>query len=223
MEKIHSPGWPTFLFENTIVNDKRICLTIDDGPNPHATIKILDVLDTYNVKATFFLIGCRVKKNPELAKEIHQRGHVIGNHSYHHYLIFWSCGIKRMEAEIRRCEEIVHTLGIPACKYFRPPGGGVNRNVLQAARNYMVLGVNHWISDNTLFSSKVIAAKMLSSVGNRGGGVIVLHEGVLSLLASTRHIVADALIMVIPELLEQGYMFCGPEELTGSKVIIQPH
>jgi peptidoglycan/xylan/chitin deacetylase (PgdA/CDA1 family) len=70
--------------EPTGTESKVVALTFDDGPNPHATPKILDILKSENVKATFFLIGKWVKKYPELAGRIVSEGHTIGGHTYSH-------------------------------------------------------------------------------------------------------------------------------------------
>lgn len=65
-------------------NKKDVAITFDDGPNPYFTKKILDILDSFNVKATFFVIGKRCLEYPEILKEIKQRGHLIGNHTFSH-------------------------------------------------------------------------------------------------------------------------------------------
>ncbi|MDP3800119.1 MAG: polysaccharide deacetylase family protein [bacterium] len=65
-------------------NKKDIAITFDDGPNPYFTQKILDTLDSFNVKATFFVIGKRCLEYPEILKETKQRGHLIGNHTFSH-------------------------------------------------------------------------------------------------------------------------------------------
>lgn len=91
-------------------NKKEVSLTFDDGPNPYFTQKILDALDSFNIKATFFVTGKRCLQYPEILKEIKQRGHLIGNHTFSH---------KRGDFEI--CEnEIVRIIG-EASRYVRPP------------------------------------------------------------------------------------------------------
>ena len=64
---------------------RKIALTFDDGPHPSYTYRILDILDRYGVKATFFMIGSNVEYYPEVAKEVLRRGHEIGNHTYSHH------------------------------------------------------------------------------------------------------------------------------------------
>lgn len=91
-------------------NRKDVALTFDDGPNPHFTQKILDTLDSFNIKATFFVIGKRCLEYPEILKETKQRGHLIGNHTLSH---------KRGDFEV--CgNAIAHIIG-EASSYVRPP------------------------------------------------------------------------------------------------------
>ena len=91
-------------------NKKDIAITFDDGPNPYFTKKILDILDSFNVKATFFVIGKRCLEYPEILKEIQQRGHLIGNHTFSH---------KRGDFEMCN-NEIVRAIG-EVSNYVRPP------------------------------------------------------------------------------------------------------
>ena len=91
-------------------NKKDIAITFDDGPNPYFTQKILDILDSFNVKATFFVIGKKCLKYPEILKEIKQRGHLIGNHTFSH-----------KSGDFEMCNnEIVRAIG-EVSNYVRPP------------------------------------------------------------------------------------------------------
>ncbi len=91
-------------------NKKDIALTFDDGPNPDFTQKILNILDSFNIKATFFVIGERCLDYPEILKEIKQRGHLIGNHTFSH-----------KKGDFKICNnEIVRITG-EASNYVRPP------------------------------------------------------------------------------------------------------
>ena len=91
-------------------NKKDIAITFDDGPNPYFTQKILDILDSFNVKATFFVIGKRCLEYPEILKEIKQRGHLIGNHTFSH-----------KNGDFEMCNnEIVRVIG-EVSNYVRPP------------------------------------------------------------------------------------------------------
>lgn len=91
-------------------NKKDIAITFDDGPNPYFTKKILDILDSFNVKATFFVIGKRCLEYPEILKEIKQKGHLIGNHTFSH-----------KSGDFEMCNnEIARAIG-EVSNYVRPP------------------------------------------------------------------------------------------------------
>ncbi len=105
-----------------------VYLTYDDGPTYSETIRLLDVLDTYGVKGTFFVIGESVQKYPESAKAIVERGHAIGCHSVTHQYDEIYASVGALEKEILAWEKIMTEAGIPlddAHKLFRFPGGSV--------------------------------------------------------------------------------------------------
>lgn len=113
--------------ENVTVSaeDKTVYLTFDDGPSPANTPRVLDILDEYGVKATFFLVGESVEKYPDLVREIYSRGHKIGCHSFTHVYADIYANVENMQAEIARWEAAVeNALGfLPAERLFRFPGG----------------------------------------------------------------------------------------------------
>jgi peptidoglycan/xylan/chitin deacetylase (PgdA/CDA1 family) len=112
---------------------RKLALTFDDGPNPSMTPKLLDLLDRYNAKATFFLIGSYVRECPELVKETVARGHLVGNHTETHPNLFRRSQ-REIRIELRLCHDAIsNTLGSPP-KWFRPPFGFRNPWVVPAAR-----------------------------------------------------------------------------------------
>jgi peptidoglycan/xylan/chitin deacetylase (PgdA/CDA1 family) len=211
-----------FLYKKDNLQDKNIYFTFDDGPNPYATQSILDVLDKHRIKAAFFLVGNNIKKYPRIAKEINKRGHIIGNHSFSHSMFFatWPSKIQKLQA--RKVEELLGGIGIAPCLYFRPPNAICNRRTLQALGDYNIVGVNQWICDNLIFSAKSIVSQALKSVRGRGGGIVVLHDGVHPWITSTRYILAKALDMLIPELSAKGYNFHTLDSIKYSNVLISP-
>jgi peptidoglycan-N-acetylglucosamine deacetylase len=112
---------------------RKLALTFDDGPNPAITPKLLDLLDRYNAKATFFVIGRYVRECPELVKEIVARGHEVGNHTELHPNLLW-LSPTRVHVELRLCHDAIRgAIGVPP-KWFRPPFGMRNPWVIPAAR-----------------------------------------------------------------------------------------
>lgn len=111
---------------------RKLAITFDDGPNPAITPKLLDLLDRYQAKATFFLIGRFVRECPDLVQETAARGHAIGNHTESHQNLF-KLSPAQITVELRLCHNaIANTLGAPA-KWFRPPYGFRNPWVIPAA------------------------------------------------------------------------------------------
>jgi peptidoglycan-N-acetylglucosamine deacetylase len=113
------------LFGHTICHTdqaRNLALTFDDGPNPAITPKLLDLLDRYHAKATFFLVGRYVRGSPALAKEIAARGHLLGNHTETHPNLFF-CGPEETKTELLRCSEAIGQATWEEPRWFRPPFG----------------------------------------------------------------------------------------------------
>src|ERR1700688_2730128 len=101
---------------------RKLALTFDDGPNPAITLKLLDLLDRYRAKATFFVVGKFVRESPALVKEIAARGHLVGNHTETHPNLF-CCGPKETRNELLRCSEAIVQATWQEPRWFRPPFG----------------------------------------------------------------------------------------------------
>jgi peptidoglycan-N-acetylglucosamine deacetylase len=113
------------LFGHTLYqtdSPKKLAITFDDGPNPSITPKLLDLLETYRAKATFFLVGRYVRESPGLAKEISSRGHLIGNHTDTHPNLFFT-GPHETRTELLRCSEAIGQATWQEPRWFRPPFG----------------------------------------------------------------------------------------------------
>ena len=101
---------------------RKLAITFDDGPNPAITPKLLELLDRYKAKATFFPVGKFVRACPELVKETAARGHLIGNHTETHpYLTF--CGRDETREELQLCSEAIAEVLLEPPRWFRPPFG----------------------------------------------------------------------------------------------------
>jgi peptidoglycan/xylan/chitin deacetylase (PgdA/CDA1 family) len=112
---------------------RKLALTFDDGPNPAITPKLLDLLDRFKARATFFVIGKHARECPDLLKETAARGHIIGNHTDAHPNLFW-LKPDQITVELRCCNfSIVAATGAPS-RWFRPPFGFRNPWVVSTAR-----------------------------------------------------------------------------------------
>ena len=137
----YAANWPTSqLFGKTLISGPdatdgkhNIALTYDDGPSPRNTPALLDALAEHNVRATFFLIGEHVRKQPEIARQVAAAGHVIGNHTTMHPNLSKQ-NAQRITQELERCQKTLQdTLGVEA-KLFRPPYGARTPSALNIAR-----------------------------------------------------------------------------------------
>ena len=124
------------LFGRTICRTnsaRKLALTFDDGPNPAITPKLLELLERYNAKATFFVIGRYVRECPELVQETAARGHLVGNHTEMHPNLF-RLSRREIRIELRLCHDAISNALSSPPKWFRPPFGIRNPWVVPAAR-----------------------------------------------------------------------------------------
>jgi peptidoglycan/xylan/chitin deacetylase (PgdA/CDA1 family) len=178
--------WPTSqLFGPTLIAPPRpgeLALTFDDGPNPVWTPRLLDLLATHDVHATFFLVGSRAQAQPALVRQIVASGHLIGNHSWSHLNLALSSA-RRIGEELSRTNQILAQIAGALPRYFRPPYGARRPEVLRAARRLGMIPVlwNAMTSDWKNPSADAIASQLTHKIDclHRQGrsANIVLHDG----------------------------------------------
>lgn len=161
-------------------NHKEVWLTIDDGPDPHDTPQILDLLDQYEAKATFFVIGKKAQQYPHLLQEIFQRGHSIGNHTHTHPVAsFWIAFPQRLRKELQSAQTALTQIsGGPAPKFFRAPVGMINF-FLHPILQEQALTLVGWSTrgfDTVGNNPHKIVNRIWKNL--RPGGIILLHEGI---------------------------------------------
>jgi peptidoglycan/xylan/chitin deacetylase (PgdA/CDA1 family) len=172
-----------------------VALTFDDGPHPDFTLRLLAILDRYNVKATFFVVGEMAEKYPSLILAEQNRGHVVGNHTYHHVNLT-KIPVLQVRVEYQACQDVVRTITGDTPRFCRPPGGDYDGAVIDAARSLGLTTVL-WTDDPGDYASPgagIIKARVLDRVGN--GGIILLHDGIQQTL--------DVLPQIIERLQKRG-------------------
>lgn len=181
--------------------EKAVYLTFDDGPIPEATPYILDVLDRFDAKATFFMVGENAHRYPDLLEEVRRRGHSIGNHTYNHIGGFrWSSW--KYLYNVHRAHKILRT------KLFRPPHGWMRTTQYRTMRifGYKVV---MWDVVTRDYSNILTADEVLANVKRytRNGSIITFHDSLKSI---------DKLHRMLPDALQwlqdQGYEFRKLEE-----------
>lgn len=186
---------------------KQIALTFDDGPHPRLTEQILNILDRYEIKATFFMVGVNVQNYSEAALEVFRRGHEIGNHTFSHPLVT-HLSPYALNREIGACEDALEEL----CEYrphlFRPPEGALTDSVSVCAEegDYAVVLWSLDTRDWEVKNADRIVKTVLSEI--HSGDIILMHD-YIGVGSQT----PQALEILIPTLLRQGYRFVTVSEL----------
>jgi len=158
--------------------NREILITIDDGPDPHDTPVLLDLLDRYEKKAIFFLIGQKVRRYPDLAREILRRGHQIGNHTMTHpQASFWCATPWRTRKEIEECQRVITEVTGVAAKWFRAPVGHRNwfTHPITNALGLEIMGWNRRGFDAVEKNASKVLSKILPHL--ESGDIVLLHEG----------------------------------------------
>ena len=196
---------------------KNIALTFEDGPSPEYTSAILDILDKYNIKATFFVVGKQVEVYPELTREILERGHILGNHSYSHDAnhALSDFGSKDM---LRCAEVICQYTGITPCLY-RPPYGKSSPWELAATKEMNMITVNwsYAVEGDSLAGTDNAVSKILDEINP--GCILLLHDGYgidSNSFESDCQLTLKVLDSLISNLLKQGYNFVTVPVLLGT-------
>ena len=159
-----------------------MALTFDDGPNPAWTPRLLEILASHDVHATFFLLGSRAEAEPALVRQIAAAGHLIGNHSWSHPNLAIASAVRVHEELSRTSQTLEQITGAPV-RFFRPPFGARRPEVLRAARRLGMAPVlwNAMTSDWNNPSADAIASSLICKIDNltrRGhASNIVLHDG----------------------------------------------
>ena len=158
-------------------DDEQVLITIDDGPDPHDTPVLLDLLDRCQTKAVFFMIGEKVRAHPELAREVVRRGHEIGNHTITHpQASFWCAGPWRTNREIAGCQKLIEEITGTKPRWFRAPVGHRNlfTHPVAGALGLQVVAWNRRGFDAVEKDSEKVLARILPDLSS--GDIVLLHE-----------------------------------------------
>ena len=185
----------------------KIALTFDDGPHPKQTRVILDILDEYGIKATFFVVGINAENYTKSLQEIVDRGHEIGNHTYTHPKVS-SLDDTSFLKEVEDCENKIYEKIQYKTKLLRPPEGMIDPSVMSAAKSldYKVILWDIDTRDWAHTSPQNIANHVINKISS--GDIILMHDYI-----GKNSPTAEALRLFIPKLLEMGYNFVCVGEL----------
>lgn len=186
--------------------NKVIALTFDDGPGPH-TAHLLDILDQYGAKATFFLIGSKVSGQASIVRSIQARGHQLGNHSWSHPELP-KLPVDQIASEIDRTNEAIRQATGITPAILRPPYGAVNGAVLEQLRLRGMSSIlwsvdtRDWADRN----SDIVCSRAVA--GARPGAIILMHD--------IHQTSVGAVPCILSALKQQGYSFVTVQGLLGN-------
>lgn len=188
---------------------KEIAISFDDGPAANYTSQILQILKAENVPATFFCIGNRIAGNEHLLKQIHENGHLIGNHSFSHHFWFDMYPAKKMLDDMKQMDaEMLRVIGKKP-KLFRPPYGVTNPNLKKAiiSGGYTPVGWSVRSLDTVIRDEQKLLNKVNAEI--QPGAVFLFHD--------TSEATLKILPAFIQEVKKSGYNFIPLDKLLALK------
>jgi len=181
------------IYWKNLATKNQVYLTFDDGPDPDFTPKILDILDTAEAHASFFIIGRKAQKHPDLIQQIDQLQHTIGIHCYDHYRLLFRAKTF-IHGQLTKSKFIVEQILQKPVRYFRPPYGILSPRLIQVCHeldlklvlwSVMSYDFNENVSDK--FILKLIETKTSS------GDIIVFHDG---------HVKSDRTVKILGAIIK---------------------
>lgn len=191
--------------------ENKIALTFDDGPHPVHTERILEILDRYGVKATFFVIGENAENYPNLVEAEKRGGHEVANHTFAHSYLR-NVPKDELEREIDRTRSIISDITESDPTLLRPPGGLFGKDLIDSV-NASGIKIVLWSVDTRDWehpSSATVVKRVLDTV--KSGDIILMHDYIAG-----KSPTPESLETVIPTLLERGFKFVTVSELCASK------
>ena len=176
-------------------DEKAVYLTFDDGPIPVITPWVVDLLNKYGIKATFFMVGDNVRKHPQEYKYVVDNGHKVGNHTFNHLKGLF-INTNKYVANVEKANGLIHS------NLFRPPHGFLNHRLYnKLSKRYRFV---MWDLVTRDYSYRMTSEDVLANVKKytRNGSIITFHDS----LRAEKNLI-HALPLAIEWLLEQGYSF----------------
>ncbi len=191
-------------------NQKVIALTFDDGPDPLETEQILDVLNQYDAKCTFFAIGKRLASYPDVARRVIAEGHELANHTYNHVYFKKPISRKQVQKELELTENEIIKITSRHSKLFRPPGGMYDETLINISNSMGLKPILwSWHQDTKDWNCPGVYKIVNKVLRNTHNGDIVLFHDHVHGQSQTR----QALKLILPELKKRGYRFVTVSEL----------
>lgn len=181
----------------------QVAITIDDGPDPEVTPRVLDILDRHGAKATFFCIGERAARHPELCREIVRRGHEIENHTLRHFWFFSLLDPWTIHHEVRKAQEVLSGLTGRTPRFFRAVAGLRNPE-LDPVLAHCDLTLCSWSRrgfDTQVGDAEAVLDSLTQDL--KGGDILLLHDGSAARTAAGTPVILDVLPRLLDNLARQ--------------------
>jgi peptidoglycan-N-acetylglucosamine deacetylase len=194
--RLLGPNWVTLPASGGEASE--VAITVDDGPDPDVTPQVLSQLAEHRVRATFFCVGARVERYPDLAREIVHCGHDIENHSQRHRHSFSLMGPSAMSAEISQAQESISRVTGSTPQFFRAPAG-LRNPFLDPILTRLQLRLASWTRrgfDTVHANSDAVYRRLANPL--RGGDILLLHDGNAARSRSGKPVILE----VLPRLLD---------------------
>lgn len=187
--------------------EKSLYLTFDDGPNETFTVPICELLEKYNAKATFFCVGKSIEQNPDVAKYVVDKGHLLANHSYNH-LSFKTLTLQQQMKEADDCQAKIESVCAGLPKIFRAPQGQLSTVLLLKLKS-QGWKIAHWSFDSRDYLQQSLDRQLeiFRERSVSSGDVLLFHDD--------NQIAIDILEKLLPEWQQQGFKFPTISELIG--------
>lgn len=175
-----------------------VMLSFDDGPHAKNTPLVLEILDAHQIKAVFFLIGKNIQGQEEIVKQIVDKGHLIGNHSFSHHHLIDVCSSKKVLDDLKQCQHLIKQYQ-PQSLLFRPPFGVTNPNIAKAVKQLQLhtIGWNIRSYDTSTQNISKIKQRILNKL--KPNSIILLHDRL--------DVMPKLLNELIPEIKNLGFEF----------------
>lgn len=192
--------------------EKVVALTFDDGPHEKHTTQILDLLEKYNAKGTFFIVGEQAEKNPEIVLRMYEEGHELANHTFTHPN---STNVSKIRKEIKQTNDTIYSITGYTPNLFRPVEGQYTDAMIEeVVKDGFQVVMWSWHQDTEDWKNPGVN-KIVKTVlkGTKEGDVILFHDG-----GGNRAQTVKALEQILPELQNKGYNFVTIKDLINIKM-----
>lgn len=181
-----------------------VAVTIDDGPDPEVTPRVLELLERYRARATFFCIGKEARRYPALCREIVARGHAVENHSQHHHHSFSLCGPRALAREVDAAQQTLAEITGVTPRFFRAPAG-LRNPFLEPVLHRRDLTLASW-TRRAFDTRQRDPARVLATLSRNlaGGDILLLHDAHAARTLSGQPVILDVLPGLLGAIRRQG-------------------